>query len=263
MNSIMMDITFIVKKLLGTLLMPLPFSLILLLLGLIFLWFSHEQSKKQFLGKLFVSLGAAILLVASLPASSLLLNTSLERANPPLRIAPIDLEYVIVLGGGHRSDPYLPPHLQLSISSHYRVMEGIRLMRANPDATLLLSGYGGSDPVSNARLASMVAKEFGIPEAKIKLIERAKDTAEEAALIAPIIDQHKSALVTSASHMPRSLQWFHALGVEPVPSPTYFLGKEPQSRPFFYEQLPGAGNLHKVTVAWHEIVGSAWQKIRQ
>lgn len=135
-------------------------------------------------------------------------------------------------------------------------------MRANPQAMLLLSGFGGSDPVSNAHLYRVVARQYGIPKARIQIFEQAKDTAEEAALIAPIIKQHKSALVTSASHMPRSLDLFYALGAEPVASPIYFLGKKPQNPLFFYERLPKAGSLSSFTIGWHEIIGSLWRKIR-
>ena len=241
--------------------MPLSFSLMLLLLGLVLLWFSQQQSRKQLWGKMLISLGTLMMLVTSLPAVSSLLNSSLERSHPPVFSAPVDLDYVVVLGHGHRSDPYLPPRQQLSSASYYRLMEGLRLMQANPQATLVLSGYGGSDPVSNAHLSGVVAREYGIPSAQIKLFEDARDTADEAALIAPLIGQHKSALVTSASHMPRSLSLFHALGVEPLPAPIFYLAKQPQNSLFMYEQLPGAGNLSSFTVAWHEIVGSLWRKL--
>jgi uncharacterized SAM-binding protein YcdF (DUF218 family) len=167
-----------------------------------------------------------------------------------------------VLGHGHRTDPYLPPQQQLSLASYYRLMEGLRLMRVNPGAKLLLSGYGGSDPVSNAHLYRVVARQYGVPAGRIKIFEKVRDTAEEAALIAPIIKGHTSALVTSASHMPRSLDLFHAQGVKPIPAPTFFLGKQSQNPLFFYERLPGAENLSGFTVAWHEIVASFWRKLQ-
>lgn len=254
---------FLLKSYLGALLMPLPFSLVLLLIGLLLLWFSDRWSRKQLLGKLLVSAGVGVLLVASLPSTSLMLGVSLERNFPPLFEAPTDLEYVIVLGGGHRSDPNLPSHEQLDSSTYRRVMQGVSLMRANPDATLLVSGYGGSDPVSSAELASTVAQQAGIPSAQIQLFDVARDTEEEAKLIAPLIKQHKTALVTSASHMPRALSFFHAQGVKPVPAPTDYFGKEPQNSLFFYQKLPKAGALAEVTAAWHEIVGVLWREIKE
>jgi uncharacterized SAM-binding protein YcdF (DUF218 family) len=253
---------FLLKKLVGALLMPLPFSLMLLILGLLLLWFSHRHSRKQLFGKLFVSLGTVVLLIASLPYTALVSGSSLERRYPPLFTQPVDLEYVIVLGGGHRSDPYLPPREQLGLTLYHRLMEGINLVQANPGATLLLSGYEGSDPVSDARLAGIVARQLGVADERIRLFESARDTAEEAALIAPVIKGHKSALVTSASHMPRAMRFFHAHGVSPVPSPTAYLVREPQSPLYFYQQLPQAGNLGTVTLVWREMLGSLWQKIR-
>jgi uncharacterized SAM-binding protein YcdF (DUF218 family) len=252
---------FLLKKLLGSLLMPLPFSLVLLMLGLMLLWFSSAQSRKQLMGKWLLSLGTAILLASSLPYTSFLLSYTLERDYPPLYAAPIDLEYIVVLGSGHTSDPYLPLQQRLAPAGYYRVMEGLRLMRANPGAMLLLSGYRGSDPVSNARVSSMIAQQEGVPVENIRLFESARDTAEEAALIAAVIKQDKTALVTSASHMRRALALFHAQGVRPLPAPTGFLGKELQNPPYFYQRLPNSDSLNSVTVAWHELVGAVWQTI--
>ncbi len=253
---------FILKKILSNLLMPLSFSLMLLLIGLALLWFSKQRSKNQFWGKVLVSLGAGILLITSLPITSQGLIRSLERANPPIFSAPTHLEYVVVLGGGHRTDPYLPPRLQLSSASYYRLMEGLRLMQANPEATLILSGWRGSDPVSNAHVYRVVAREYGVPARRIQIIENPKDTAEEAALIAPLIKHSKSALVTSARHMPRALKLFQAHGADPIPAPTRFFVKESQNPVFFYERLPGPGNLIGSTAVWHEILGSFWRKVR-
>lgn len=253
---------FILKKLLGDLLMPLPFSLILLTSGVLLLWFSYRWSSKQTWGKTLVSFGIAILILTSLPYPTQQLTLALEREYPPVFAAPTNLDYVMVLGGGHRSDPYLPASQQLHISSFYRLMEGLRLMQANPEATLILSGYGGSDPLSNAQLEAEVAQQYGMDAARIRLIDTARDTEDEAALIAPLIRGHKSALVTSASHMPRALQYFHAQGVKPLPAPTLFLAKNPQNQLLVYEQLPGANNLAGFTVAWHEVIGKVWQWLR-
>ncbi len=253
---------FLLKKLIGNLLMPLPFSLLLLVLGLLLLWYSHANSRKQFWGKLLVSLGAGVLLLASLPYTAQKMTITMEREHPPMFAVPTGLEYIVVLGGGGSSDPFLPPRLQLSTASYYRLLEGLRLYQANPGATLLFSGYAGSKPISNALLYSMVAREYGVPAGRIQLFETAKDTAEEAALMAPIIKQHKAALVTSASHMPRALGLFRAQGAEPIAVPTLFLGRVRQNPPFLYERLPGAGSLGNVTVIWHEMVGSLWRKLK-
>jgi len=253
---------FIVKKLLGNLLMPLSFSLLLLLLGLALLWWSQADSRKQSWGKLLVSLGAGILLLASLPFSSARLSSQVERAYPPVFSAPTNLQYVVVLGGGMHIDPFLPPRQQLGPASYYRIMEGIRLMQANPRATLLVSGYGGSEPISNAQLYSLVAQEYHIPASRIRLFESPRDTAEEAALMAPIIKQSNSALVTSASHMRRALPMFQALGANPLPAPVGFSAGKPQNTPYLYERLPSSTDLDQVSNAWRELLGRIWEQVR-
>ncbi len=249
---------FALKKILGNLMMPLSFSLLLLLTGLVLLWFSRRQAW----GKALVSLAAVILIVTSLPYAPARLNISLERNHPALLQVPGELDYVVVLGHGHRSDPYLPPRLRLSTASYYRLTEGLRVLQANPGATLLLSGYEGSDPVSNAETYRLAAIEHGIPSSRIRTFPEARDTAEEAALIAPIIQNRHSALVTSASHMPRALALFRNQGATPLPAPTDFNGKQPQQPLVLHERLPSAGNLSAFTVAWHEIIGSYWRKVR-
>lgn len=253
---------FVFKKILGNLLMPLSFSLLLLLLGLALLWLSDAQSRNQFRGKLVLSLGVVILLLSSLPFSSARLSSAVERNYAPIFTAPHNLDFVVVLGGGMDIDPFLPPRAQLGVASYYRLMEGIRLIKANPRAILLVSGYGGSEPISNAQLYSMVAQEYGIARSRIRLFETPRDTQEEAALIAPIIKQGNSALVTSASHMRRAMGLFQALGANPLPAPVGFSSGKPQNTPYFYERLPRSRDLDKVTMAWHELLGRIWAQIR-
>jgi len=258
----MSNILFLLKKVIGNLMMPLSFSLMLLVVGLLLLWFSEASSKKNSFAKILLTVATCILFIASSPLSSLQLTQVLERQHPALFEPPKNLQYVMVLGNGHLSDPALPAIAQLSPASYYRVMEGIRLMHANPQATLLVSGFGGSDPISNAQLASTVAQQYGIKKQNIRLFPQAKDTEEEAVLMSQVIQQRHSALVTSATHMPRALKLFQQQGSNPLPAPVYFLGKQPQQDKFFYEYLPKAGDLNKVTVAWHELVGQFWQKIK-
>jgi len=58
-----------------------------------------------------------------------------------------------------------------------------------------------------------------------------------------------------------SCNTFKEQGTDPIPSHTDFMAKEPRNPLFFYQQLPGAGDLSVVTVAWHEIVGSLWRNV--
>ena len=70
---------FWLKKWLGELLMPLPFTLTLIILGLLLLWFTRRQR----LGKAFCTLGTLLLIVFSLRPVSVELLRPLEQQYPP------------------------------------------------------------------------------------------------------------------------------------------------------------------------------------
>jgi uncharacterized SAM-binding protein YcdF (DUF218 family) len=52
------------------------------------------------------------------------------------------IKFVVVLAGGHKSDPAIPVTSQLSGESMIRLVEGIRILRESPGAKLILSGGG-------------------------------------------------------------------------------------------------------------------------
>jgi uncharacterized SAM-binding protein YcdF (DUF218 family) len=66
-------------------------------------------------------------------------------------------------------------------------------------------------------------------------------------------------LVTSASHMPRSMAAFRAVGIEPVAAPCDYTDLDPFSSGWL---LPEARALRNTTRAIHEIVGQVWYRIR-
>ena len=75
---------FAIKKWLGQLLMPLPFSLSLLLLALLLLWFTRFQKT----GKLLATLSLLIVALMGTRPVSYELARPLEQTFPPLRGEP-------------------------------------------------------------------------------------------------------------------------------------------------------------------------------
>jgi uncharacterized SAM-binding protein YcdF (DUF218 family) len=170
------------------------------------------------------------------------------------------IKYVVVLGGGHTSDPELPLISQIGRNSLVRLMEGIRIYRKYPWVKLILSGGRVFDPVPEADTMARVAMEIGVPENDIILESKSKDTKDQAKIIKSIIGSEPFVLVTSASHMPRSMAMFRKLGMSPIPSPIGHRvrggqGLSPHS--FF----PGTGNLRKAELAVHEYLGLTWSKL--
>jgi uncharacterized SAM-binding protein YcdF (DUF218 family) len=254
---------FIVKKLVAAFLYPLPLCLIILILGLGCLWLTRRQR----LGKVLVTLGTGLLLLLSSPFMSARFLTPLEGRYPAL-LHPDTISgaagktetsprWIVVLGGGHVSDPRLPINSQIGEASLSRLVEGVRLYQALPGSRLLLSGGVVFDPVPEAEVMARVAVLLGVKPQDIVLEPDSRDTADEAAIIANMVGREQMILVTSAAHMPRSMALFHKRGLQPIPAPTDYLLKELQSpRPAGF--LPNLASLGQVEAAVHEYLGLAW-----
>ena len=125
---------------------------------------------------------------------------------------------------------------------------------------MVLSGGGAFDPVPNARIMADLAFTVGVKKEDMILESLSKDTKDEARLIQKILGGDRFVLVTSASHMPRSIPLFKKLGMRPVPAPTAHQVKERQAMsPGMF--FPSTGNLRKAEKAFHEYLGSMWAKI--
>jgi uncharacterized SAM-binding protein YcdF (DUF218 family) len=112
--------------------------------------------------------------------------------------------------------------------------------------------------MSNAQTNKELAIALGVPASQIRIEPRAKNTMEEAQLLAETLQNQTFALVTSASHMPWALQFFSKEGLAPIPAPTGHLYVEPefiQSRSY----LPNTNNLGNTGVALYEALGRLWQ----
>ncbi len=250
---------FLLKKIVSPLFYPLTLILGILLLGLFLL----ARTRRQKTGKIVILMGILSLGLLSFDPVSEALLRPLEYKYPPLLSLENlkDTKWIVVLGGGHVSDPRLPPNSQLSASALARLVEGIRFYRGLPNSKLILSGGALYDKVPEAKLFAEVAFEFGVKKEDMVLEEDSKDTEDEARLIAPIVGKERLVLVTSASHMPRSMTLFKRYGMSPLPAPTDHLTKEPGSispRMFY----PSAESLWNAERAFHEYLGLIWLRLK-
>jgi uncharacterized SAM-binding protein YcdF (DUF218 family) len=258
---------FIMKKIVSQFLNPVSLGLEILVLGLFCLW----ATKMQRLGKIVVTLGTMFLLLLSLPFIPAKLLTPLEGRFPALlhpetmawqgSAEAVYSKWIVVLGGGHVSDPRLPVNSQISQAALGRVVEGVRLYKAIPGSKLLLSGGGAYDPVPEAEVMARIAVLLGVKPQDITLERDSRDTEEEAVLIAKMVGAQKIILVTSAAHMLRSVALFKKHGLHPIPAPADYLVKEAQG-PNHGRFFPSAGPLQQVESAWHEYLGLAWAWLR-
>ena len=240
---------FLFKKLIAPFLMPVPFCAALLLAGLALLWFTRRQRA----GKYLATAGALLLLLFGYGFVSNRMLGSLERQYQPVadaREAAGRVRWVVVLGGGSSSDQSLPEGARLSEASLVRLVEGVRLQRQLPESRLLLSGGSvfGSDP--DAETMRALAVGLGVDPAALVLDTVSPDTETQAEVVRAQLGSEEFFLVTSASHMRRSVALFKKVGTNPIPAPTHFLVHESSGLSpgdFF----PGSGGFRRAeTVAY-------------
>jgi len=250
-----MELGFIIKKLISMWLMPLPFCCLIILFGLILSFW------KVAIGRIIAFSGVALLMLFSWQPFANSVLYPLEHQYPSFDLSqPIDA--VVVLGNCHTVSEDIPPMAQLCGTGLYRLMEGYRIWQANPEAELLLSGYAGDESRPYAEVVGEIALSLGVPEEKIRLFPTAQATQQEAELTAPFLNGKTFALVTSASHMQRSMNWFQQqkvgeLYLHPIPAPAHF-GAPKKSSNWKIE----TSALLKTERSWYELLGNIWAAIK-
>jgi uncharacterized SAM-binding protein YcdF (DUF218 family) len=251
---------FFLKKLLGSLMLPLGLFTLLTLCGIIE-WIRRYRSPK---GPLIMVVASILLIILSLPVTGNLLLRPLEnRAGPPAdpsELAGKEIKFIVVLGGGYSKSDYTVSD-RLGESSLKRLLEGIRLWQANRNAVLVVSGGSPSEDRACGQGMAILAGRFGVPADKIYKELDSWDTDDQARALYPLLKGHRFALVTSANHMGRSLMLFRRVGLNPIPAPAdfiYDLSPHPQFRDF----LPSADGLSKSQTAFYEYLGRMFYRLK-
>ena len=250
---------FLFKKIVSPFFFPLSICFEIFLVGLFTLWFTRRQKT----GKILVSIGVIFLAAISYGAVSDIFLGPLEYRYLPITDTSAfqDVKWVVVLGGGHISEHNLPITDQLSDVSLVRLIEGIRIHKKLLNSKLVLSGGGVLDLTSDADAMAKMAMALGIEKKEIVLESKSKDTKDQAKFVRNIIGNSRLVLVTSASHMARSIALFKAKGMKPIPAPTGFRVKNTSNMSparFF----PSGKAIDKMERVVYEYLGIAWAKLR-
>ena len=242
------------RSFISSLFAPLTIFWLLLLSGVLLIWFKKTKSSRI----LFITAGIWLALVSFAPLPDLLCGL-LERSYPPLtdvnHLTKYNDVYIMVLGAGHTSDPALPSNTQLSRDALGRLAEGIRLHRLLPGSKLVTSGWNGDDPLPEALVLKRAAELLGVPPEDILTLITPVNTQEEALCYRNAFGKsHKLIIVTDAIHMPRAILWFRKAGLDPVAASTNQLIKHsPGQRSFNF--LPSSDYIHEMECAMHEYIG--------
>ncbi|WP_448568403.1 ElyC/SanA/YdcF family protein [Thalassotalea ganghwensis] len=247
---------FLLKKITGVLLMPMSMVLILFLMALIF-----HRSKPQFSFKCSL-IGFILLLFASFTPLSDRALAPIEEQYDTFTRSSQPIDYIVILGCGHTSDATLVATSELKACSLQRLVEGLRIFRLHPEATIITSGAAFGDRYSNAEKVKQAALLLGVPEQKVLVEPFPRDTEEEAALISPRVKGTRVVLVTNANHMPRAINYFLSQGVEAMPAPASPIVKGLNDEKGWGYYVPNAKTLQNSTLAWYEYLGLAVQWLK-
>ncbi|WP_286261781.1 ElyC/SanA/YdcF family protein [Thalassotalea atypica] len=246
---------FIFKKLVSVLVMPINVAILLLILSLVFF-----KRKPKFAFKSLISAVVLLIVTASPPISNQLV-VPMEQNYESFSLSAKPVDYIVILGCGHQSNDALAVTSQLKPCSLQRLVEGLRISRLHPEATIITSGHSIKDPVSNAEKVKQAAIALGIDGRKIITENYPKDTQEEAELIGPRVKGKNVVLVTDAYHLPRAIKYFELQGVNAIPAPAGYFVKNPNADIHWLSYFPSSHNLYKASIAWYEAMGRAWQWI--
>lgn len=243
----------LLKTLAAQLLMPLPAVLVLLTVGLLLALLGRQRS-----GTGTAIAGLALLLLSSWGpvANRLLAPLEAEYAAMPDLTQEADIEAVVVLGGGWQPDTPRSITGKLNESSAIRLLEGVRLWRQRPELPLIVSGGSRqSDRPPVAQGYAQAAVTLGVPGEQLVVLDTPTDTGHEAHAARETLGEDAAlVLVTSASHIPRAMAHFRAVGLAPVAAPTHYLVAA-DSPSVLSDWVPSARHLRKTERALYEAMG--------
>jgi len=235
--------------------MPVPLALILLTLSFGIWWMGWRR-----LARVLAVCAVALPVLAGWQPVSEGLLAALENHHVPTvqPASEVDVNAIVVLGAGWVPRADRPVMTQLTTVSALRLAEGVRLADAHPQARLIVTGgTSRTDLLPVADGYALAAGEFGIAPERITTLSEPLNTAQEARAVRDqLAPSQRFLLVTSASHMPRAVANFRAVGLDPLPAPTEYLsGRGRLARDWF--SLPSARHLQNSERALIEYMGLA------
>lgn len=236
--------------------------LAILLLAVLVLWKKPRLAKTILIAALVILFISGNRYVASAVARSLE-----SQYRPEVIAAPVDS--IVILGGG--TEPAIDPRQSVEINAAGdRVVYGAILARQFPEATIIVSGgdIDFLDLTSSSPAEDMVSllELMGISDENILIQGESQNTYEDALYTCAMLKENglrNTLLVTSATHMPRSVAVFQKQGCEVIAAPTDFIVteaawqklKRPNVEEFLINLIPSYSNLSTLTKSMKEYIG--------
>lgn len=230
----------ILFKILQEFLLSSFFVFVFILVGLVFI-----KSKKK-TGKVLITLGLLIYYLFSITPVADFILQPLESKYQIVKERELGKADKIVLLMGNRESDVL------------RASEVIRISNIK-DSKIIISGTDALNPSrEEGEWVKKYLTERGIPSGILTLEDKSRTTRESAKNIKEMIGDEPFFLVTSAYHMPRSMEVFKKMETNPIPAPTDFKRRE---RYDILDFFPNAQNLRNSDLALHEYFGIVFYRL--
>ncbi len=249
------------SKLLPLFVFPLGFACVTLIVTLI-LW---RRRRWALLG---VIVALLVLWIGGNRIVSMALAQSLERRYPPLT-SQIEADVIVVLGGATRPQSYPRPIHEMNEAGD-RLLYALHLYQQGVAPKLLLSGggaaYGEWDRPAEAETMAAILMTMGMPSEDLWLETASRNTHENAVESLNFLNEQeveRIVLVTSASHMRRSVAVFERQGAIVIPAPTDYQVTQvdwdfyltPSLQIQLNNLVPNAGDFDVTTSIIREYIG--------
>ena len=256
-------IFFIFSKIVQFCIEPLNWALLFVLLSLMFVLL-----KKPVLCKRFLFLAVFDLLVVGwIPTSEVFLR-ALEDSVSKYSISQLtqsELGGIVILGGAIESGTISTDRGEVSIGpAAERVTKALQLIRQYPHLPFIYSGFSGSvspKGISEADAFKQLIAEQGIDEKMVHYENQSRNTYENVLYMKPMMEQYGAKdqdgklkpwiVITSASHMYRSIGIFQKQGLAVLPLPVDFQTAHHLQWTSF-DLVSGAQNWNRLL---HELIG--------
>ncbi|PZW48336.1 uncharacterized SAM-binding protein YcdF (DUF218 family) [Humitalea rosea] len=218
----MTSISYILSKVIWFPFRPGTLALILACIGLAALWRGRRWGRWPVLA----GLGFFVMVLAT-PVSQWMLIPLEERFSRPAT-PPAEVAGIIVLGGAVDQNLTEARGIPALNGAAERMTEGVILARRYPNAKIVFTGGQGSlvhGGLTEASVAEELWSAMGLENSRVIYENEARNTHDNAVMSFALAQPKPGEtwlLVTSASHMPRSVGVFRAAGWPVVPWPVNY-----------------------------------------
>jgi uncharacterized SAM-binding protein YcdF (DUF218 family) len=248
---------FAISKILPLFLFPLPLFLLLVIL------LSAIASRKSLLARAILGV-AVVFWAASTPWVADQFARWWEDPRKATVELPLRSDVAVVLGGLTNPLSSTKEHLEFGGASE-RLLEALLLYKEGRVGAILITSGSGDllhPEAAEAPELAAFARRWGVPEVDLVVESKSRNTRENASLTLPLIRERgwkTVVLVTSASHMKRSVAVFRkaGFGSDGLSLTTWPVDTLETHAAWPFNAIPDAVSLLAVQVLLKEVVGWA------